>query len=290
MRIGVVGNLRYPGLGAVLERVVAVGRPLGLEFCAEASLHGEWPGPVAMLDPATPPDLVLTLGGDGTLLRAARDLGRLQIPLMGVNLGRLGFLTTATPAELEAVLADIALRAFRVEHRKTLETIIEAEDGRRQVLHVALNDVVIHKEGVARLVRLQVSIGGQQVGVYSADGLIITTPTGSTAYSLSAGGPIVVPGVDAFVITPVCAHTLGVRPLVISASEEILVEPLAPGADHLMVSVDGQQAVPLEPSGRAMVRRAPYDVSLAWREGVRYFRRMRETLGWGDIGERDASP
>jgi NAD+ kinase len=100
----------------------------------------------------------------------------------------------------------------------------------------------------------------------------------------------VVPGVDAFVITPVCAHTLGVRPLVISASEEILVEPLAPGADHLMVSVDGQQAVPLEPSGRAMVRRAPYDVSLAWREGVRYFRRMRETLGWGDIGERDASP
>jgi NAD+ kinase len=187
------------------------------------------------------------------------------------------------------VLADIAGRAFRVEHRKTLETVIEGGDGRRQVLYVALNDVVIHKEGVARLVRLRVSIGGQQVGVYSADGLIITTPTGSTAYSLSAGGPIVVPGVDAFVITPVCAHTLGVRPLVIASSEEILVEPLAPGADHLMVSVDGQQAVPLEPNGRALVRRAPYDVSLAWREGVHYFRRMRETLGWGDIGERDAS-
>lgn len=290
MKIGVVGNTRYAGLNGVLERLVAAAGKLGLELRAEASLGDAWPGTVAELEAADPPDLVLTLGGDGTLLRAARDFGRLQIPIMGVNLGRVGFLTTATPAELESVLHDIARRAFRVEHRKTLETLIEAGDGTRQLLRVALNDVVIHKEGVARLVRLRVSLGGQEVGVYSADGLIISTPTGSTAYSLSAGGPIVVPGVDAFVITPVCAHTLGVRPLVIASSEEILIEPLAPGADHLMVSVDGQQAVPMLPTDRALVRRAPYDVSVASRESVRYFRRMRETLGWGDIGEREAGP
>lgn len=290
MRIGVVGNLRYEGLGAVLARVDSAGRALGLEFSAEATLHDHWPGPVPLLDPHAPPDLLLTLGGDGTLLRAARDMGRLQVPIMGINLGRVGFLTTATPTELEAVLAEIAVRAFRVERRKTLQTTIHSAGGIPNLLHVALNDVVIHKEGVARLVRLRVSLGGQEVGVYSADGLIITTPTGSTAYSLSAGGPIVVPGVDAFVITPVCAHTLGVRPLVIASSEEILIEPLTPGADHLMVSVDGQQAVPLEPAGRAEIRRAPYDVALAFREGSRYFRRMRETLAWGDIGERESTP
>lgn len=289
MRIGVVGNTRYPRLAGVLERLVAAAHGLGLEVSAEPSLQDEWPGPVQPLDLRTPPALVLTLGGDGTLLRAARDFGRLQVPIMGVNLGRVGFLTTGVPADIEQVLADIARGAFRVEHRKTLETVIESGEGERRELRVALNDVVIHKEGVARLVRLRVSLGDHEVGVYSADGLIISTPTGSTAYSLSAGGPIVVPGVDAFVITPVCAHTLGVRPLVISSSEEILIEPLAPGAEHLMVSVDGQQAVPMHPADRARVRRAPYDVPLAWREGARYFHRLRETLGWGDIGEREAA-
>ncbi len=288
MRVGVVGNLQYPGLGDVLVRVTGAAARLGLEFAVEDSIRAMWPTPPVALDPANPPELVLTLGGDGTLLRAAREYGALQVPIMGVNLGRVGFLTTATPADLEAVLAAIAARDYRVEPRKTLETVIAGADGTRETLPVALNDVVLHKEGVARLVRLRVSLGGQEVGVYSADGLIITTPTGSTAYSLSAGGPIVVPGVESFVITPVCAHTLGVRPLVIASSEEILIEPLAPGAHHLMVSVDGQRAIPLEPEGHALVRRAPYDVHLAWLSEVRYFRRMRTILGWGDIGEREA--
>lgn len=287
MNVGVVGNLRYPGLPGILERLVAAATPLGLRFSAEVALRARWPGTVPELDPRSPPDFILTLGGDGTLLRAARDLGRLQIPIMGVNLGRVGFLTTATPGELEAVLTAIAARDYRVEHRKTLDTAIIGASGESQVLPVALNDVVIHKEGVARLVRLRVSLGGQEVGVYSADGLILTTPTGSTAYSLSAGGPIVVPGVDAFVITPVCAHTLGVRPLVIASADEILIEPLAPGAEHLMVSVDGQRSMPLQAAERAVARRGRYDIPLAFLSGARYFRRMRETLGWGDLGERE---
>jgi len=287
MKVGVAGNLQYPGLADVLGRVTASSRKLGLDFVAEESILPMWPGPVGSLDPAEPPELILTLGGDGTLLRAAREYGVLQVPIMGVNLGRVGFLTTATPVDLEAVLEAIAAQAFRVERRKTLETVIYSGAGKAEKLPVALNDVVMHKEGVARLVRLRVSLGGHEVGVYSADGLIVATPTGSTAYSLSAGGPIVVPGVESFVITPVCAHTLGVRPLVISSSEEILVEPLPPGAQHLMVSVDGQRATPLEPEGRAVVRRGPYDVCLAWLTDVRYFRRMRTILGWGDIGERE---
>lgn len=287
MKVGVVGNLQYPGLAEVLARVAGSPQGRGLEFTVEDSVRGMWPGPVPALDPGRPPALILTLGGDGTLLRAAREFGILQVPIMGVNLGRVGFLTTATPADLEGVLAAIVAREFRVEHRKTLETVISNAAGQTEILPVALNDVVFHKEGVARLVRLRVSLGAQEVGVYSADGLIVTTPTGSTAYSLSAGGPIVVPGVEAFVITPVCAHTLGVRPLVISSAEQIHIEPLPPGAEHLMVSVDGQRATPLDPAGRALVRRGPYDVSLAWLNEVRYFRRMRTILGWGDIGERE---
>lgn len=288
MRVGVVGNLQYPGLEAVLARVSTAREAFGLEFTVEDSVRPMWPEPVPPLGHGERPELILTLGGDGTLLRAAREFGAWQVPVMGVNLGRVGFLTTATPGDLERVLAAIAGGEFRVERRKTLETVIYSSSGVATVLPVALNDAVFHKEGVARLVRLRVSLGGQEVGVYSADGLIVTTPTGSTAYSLSAGGPIVVPGVESFVITPICAHTLGVRPLVISSSEEILIEPLPPGAEHLMISVDGQRATPLEPEGRAVVRRGPYDVALAWLTDVHYFRRMRTILGWGDIGEREA--
>jgi NAD+ kinase len=287
MRVGVVGNAEYAGLGEILARLDASARRVSLAFAVEDGVRSLWPEAVASLDASAPPDLILTLGGDGTLLRAAREWGFLQVPIMGVNLGRVGFLTTAMPHELEAVVTAIAARAYRVEQRKTLESVIYSATGDPQVLPIALNDVVFHKEGVARLVRLRVSLGGEEVGVYSADGLMVTTPTGSTAYSLSAGGPIVVPGVESFVITPVCAHTLGVRPLVISSSEEILIEPLTPGADHLMVSVDGQRATPLAPTGRAIVRRGPHDVSLAWLFEVSYFQRMRKILGWGDIGERE---
>lgn len=290
MKIAVFGNVRYEHLAAVLGQVAARARESGLTLSGEPALSHLWPAPVAGLSLEEPPDLVLTLGGDGTLLRAARLMGHAGIPIMGVNLGRVGFLTTATRADLDIALTAIAARAFRIEKRKALVAVIHGAAGERRELPVALNDIVIHKGGVARLVRLRVMLGTNEVGIYSADGLIITTPTGSTAYSLSAGGPIVVPGVDAFVITPICAHTLGVRPLVISSQEEIVIEPLHPGAANLMVSVDGQQAIRLEPAGHAVVRRAPYDIHLAWLEGVRYFQRMRETLRWGDISEREILP
>jgi len=290
MKVGVFGNLRYEHLAEVLRAVANRGRALGLELCSEEALDAAWPETVPILDLGRPPEVILTLGGDGTLLRAARNTAHLQIPIIGVNLGRVGFLTTATPADLDLALTAIATRSLRIEYRKTLIATLHGPDGEARPLPVALNDVVIHKEGVARLVRLRVSLGGEEVGVYSADGLIVATPTGSTAYSLSAGGPIVVPGVDAFVISPICAHTLGVRPLVIASSAEILIEPLRPGAEHLMVSVDGQQATPLEPTSRAVIRRGPYDVPLAWLAGVRYFRRVRETLRWGDIADREILP
>lgn len=285
-----MGNVRYERLGEVLATIASRAGDLGLNLTSEPALGHLWPQRVPILRDDEPPELLLTLGGDGTLLRGARAMGHHGIPIFGLNLGRVGFLTTAGRKELEPALMSVAERSFRVERRKTLAGVVFSASGESQPLPVALNDIVIHKGGVARLVRLRVMLGDQEVGVYSADGLIISTPTGSTAYSLSAGGPIVVPGVDAFVITAICAHTLGVRPLVIGSHEEILVEPVQPGAENLMISVDGQQAVRLEPNGRVRVHRGPYDIQLAWLEGSRNFRRMREILRWGDITERDFLP
>ena len=287
MRVGVLGNVRYERLAEVLATIASRAGDLGLTLSAEAALGHLWPQRVPLLHDEEPPDLLLTLGGDGTLLRGARAMGHHGVPIFGINLGRVGFLTTAGRNEIEQAMTSIAERSFRVERRKTLAGVVFGAGGDGQPLPIALNDVVVHKGGVARLVSLRVMLGDQEVGVYSADGLIISTPTGSTAYSLSAGGPIVVPGVDAFVITAICAHTLGVRPLVIGSHEEILIEPVQPGADNLMISVDGQQAVRLEPNGRARIRRGPYDLQLAWLDTSRYFRRMREILRWGDITERD---
>jgi NAD+ kinase len=290
MRVGILGNVRYERLAEVLATIASHAAELGLSLSAEPALGHLWPQRVPILHEDEPPDILLTLGGDGTLLRGARAMGHLGVPIFGINLGKVGFLTSAGRNDLERALVSVAERSFRVERRKTLAGVVFGASGESQQLPVALNDVVIHKGGVARLVRLRVMLGDQEVGVYSADGLIISTPTGSTAYSLSAGGPIVVPGVDAFVITAICAHTLGVRPLVIGSHEEILVEPVQPGADNLMISVDGQQAVRLEPNGRTRIRRGQYDIQLAGLEGSRYFRRMREILRWGDITERDFRP
>jgi NAD+ kinase len=153
---------------------------------------------------------------------------------------------------------------------------------------MAVNDIAIHKGGVARVVRINVFINGENVGPYSADGLVIATPTGSTAYSLSAGGPIVVPGVEAMVVTPIAAHTLAVRPLVVPATYRIVVEPISGWADDLLVSFDGQTGTTLAPGEKVDVRRADNRVCLIRLGGDGFFSRMRQKLHWGDLSDREA--
>ena len=140
------------------------------------------------------------------------------------------------------------------------------------------------------MVRLRVTIGNEEVGPYSADGIVVATPTGSTAYSLSAGGPIVVPGVEALVVTPICAHTLAVRPLVIPSSSEVTIEPIAPWADDLLVSFDGQVGTTLITGDKVHVRRADHRVLLVRLEGDSFFELMREKLHWGDLQHRLNAP
>jgi NAD+ kinase len=233
-------------------------------------------------------DALVTFGGDGTLLRGARLLAGCETPILGVNLGRVGFLTTATRETLDTALDCLVAGRYVTERRQALEAAIRDDAGNSRAVQMAVNDIAIHKGGVARVVRVNVFINGENVGPYSADGLVIATPTGSTAYSLSAGGPIVVPGVEAMVVTPIAAHTLAVRPLVVPAAYRIVVEPISGWADDLLVSFDGQTGTTLAPGEKVDVRRADNRVCLIRLGGDGFFSRMRQKLHWGDLSDREA--
>ena len=286
MNVGVIGNPRYPGLAAILPGMAARAKSLGLSLHSEPPLEPYWPEHLPPIGSA-PLDAMLTLGGDGTLLRGARLLKGAPVPVLGVNLGRVGFLTAALKDEGELALERLASGRYVTEERHTIKAQIVPARGETVALPVALNDVTIHKGGVARLIQLNVQVNGSDVGNYSSDGLIIATPTGSTAYSLSAGGPIIVPDVEALVITPIAAHTLAVRPLVIPANARIRVASIRPGAEDLLVSVDGQQAMTLSPEDRVELQRGDAPVILV-RFDQDYFARMRASLRWGDLSEREA--
>lgn len=285
MNVGVVGNPRYAGLAAILPALAARAGTLGLTLFSEPALEPFWPGHPAPIGTA-PLDALVTLGGDGTLLRGARLLKGAPVPVMGVNLGRVGFLTAAGRDEVDEALTRLAGGEYLVEERLTLQSHIVTSRNEVNLLPVALNDVTIHKGGVARLIRLNVRINDQDAGNYSADGLIIATPTGSTAYSLSAGGPIIVPDVEALVITPIAAHTLAVRPVVIPADARLSIRPIRPWAEDLLVSVDGQQAQTLGADDLVELRRGDASVHLV-RFQSDYFGRMRSSLRWGDLSERE---
>ena len=289
MKLGVVGNPRYGHLRGLLARLVELARPRDMTLATEADLQGLWPDPVPLisLDDA-PPDIILSLGGDGTLLRTARYIGSRGIPILGVKLGRVGFLTSAMPDEIDDMMAALARDEFTIESRTMIAATITTADGRTIDGGAALNDVVVHKGGVARVVRLQVDVDGEPVGGYSADGLIVATPTGSTAYSLSAGGPVVVPGVDALVVTPICPHTLAVRPLVVPATATIEVHVLPPwGTEDVLLSFDGQVGTPIEPDAYVRVTRAPHQARLVRLGSEGFFQRMRRKLQWGDLIDRE---
>jgi NAD+ kinase len=177
---------------------------------------------------------------------------------------------------------------YLIERRQALEAAIRDGQGETRAVQMAVNDVAVHKGGVARVVRVNVYINGENVGPYSADGIVIATPTGSTAYSLSAGGPIVVPGVEAMVVTPIAAHTLAVRPLVVPATYRIVIEPMAGWADDLLVSFDGQTGTTLAPGEKVDVRRADHRVCLIRVGGDGFITRMRKKLHWGDLSDREA--
>lgn len=286
MKVGVVGNPRYADLRTVLRELASLAPACGIQLLTEPSLVPLWDGPLSLLDEDVP-DALITCGGDGTLLRGARLLRGREVPILGVNLGRVGFLTTATRDQIPSAVEALTARRYVLERRLVLHATIVTDTGVVRSEQQALNDVVIHKSGVARIIRIRLTVDGDDLGSYSSDGIVVASPTGSTAYSLSAGGPIVAPGVEAMIVTPVCAHTLAVRPLVVPADVTICAEPMSPGHDDLLVSYDGQLGTTLTPGDRVFIRRSPGSVLLVRLGDEGYFTRMRQKLGWGDLAGRE---
>lgn len=228
-------------------------------------------------------DLVVALGGDGTLLRAARLVAERGTPVFGVNLGQLGFLTNTAEAEIEEGLARVLAGEGEIDRRFTLSAqVVAAGRPKGEALH-ALNDVVIHKPGAARVTPIHLAVRDgdliDEIGSFSADGVILATPTGSTAYSLSAGGPIIVPEVECIVVTAICPHSLAVRPLVVPARDTINVRPLDP-SHELQLTVDGQVARTLDPRDEVVVARGGHDVALVRLPDQTFFGTMRRKLNW----------
>jgi NAD+ kinase len=284
-RVGVIGHRGYAGLSGVLAALLELAPVLGVTLVFEDELY-EIAEEGEPLQDSAGLDLLLTLGGDGTLLRGARFLGAHDIPILGVNLGRLGFLTSCGGTEFEEALRLWARGEFTAEQRMTLDAQAWSVDGEPRGRWRCLNDVVLHKGGFARVVRFGVHVNGEPLGAYGADGVVICTPTGSTGYSLSAGGPVVVPTVESILVTPVSPHTLAMRPLVVPPEAEVSVRA-EDGPEGLLVTVDGQVGTTFRAGETLIVRRASTPVRIVRFPGTSFFERLRHKLGWGGLSERD---
>jgi NAD+ kinase len=225
-------------------------------------------------------DLAIAMGGDGTLLNAARSLVDFQVPILGVNLGRLGFLADVSPAEMPVSLEEVLSGRFREEERSLLHAEI-VRDGRIISQTDALNDVVAHKRDVARMIEVDTFLDGRFLNAYRADGLIIATPTGSTAYALSGGGPIIHPTLEAVVIVPICPHTLTHRPIVVTADSVIEVLLNASNTTQTQVTCDGQISLAIEPGDHIVIRKKSPKLKLIHPINHDYFELLRAKLGWG---------
>ncbi|MGH7710356.1 MAG: NAD(+)/NADH kinase [Gemmatimonadaceae bacterium] len=281
MRVGVVGNLGYADLQSSLRQLGAAAPEAGAELVFEPelqSLLGEHAKPFD----TSGLDALITLGGDGTLLRAARLLAGREIPILGVNFGQLGFLTACRRDDAELALARLVRKDFVAEPRMVLEAFAEGGQVSGERWY-ALNDVVLHVGGKARMMRLRVEADGDLVGSFAADGLIVSTPTGSTAYSLSAGGPVVDPSLDSIVLTPVSAHTLAIRPLLLAPTTTVAIS-IAGESGERRLTVDGQVGRSLGDSEALCVRRAAHRALLVRFPDTSFFRRLREKLAWTTPG------
>ena len=226
-------------------------------------------------------ECVLVLGGDGTLLQAARELLQRHIPLLGINLGTLGFLTSAEKSELPKCLDSVLDDSCSIDERMMLEGV--AYHGSEKIqMNIALNDVIIARAGFSRLVELKIYVNGELLSIYKADGIIVSTPTGSTGYSLSAGGPIIFPQTDVIVITPICPHSLQARSLVVSGEDRIMIEigrRRKTQKEEAMVTFDGRSAQELETGDRIEIYKAQETTQLIRLKGRSFYQVLQNKIG-----------
>lgn len=279
-RVGIVGQSRDPTLESVADTLNRLASRYDLELFPERELGDVFDAAGDFIPGRF--DLLMSFGGDGTLLRGARLVATHHTPVLGVNLGHLGFLTSVGPGEFEPALDSVMSGDYWLDTRFTLEARVVAADGSPGGEHMALNDAVLHKGGFARVIRLAIFLGDdrEEVGEYTADGIILATPTGSTAYSLSAGGGIVAPEMECLLATPICPHTLAVRPLVLPADTVIEVEIREPSTE-VVLTLDGQEGEALTNGDRLVVSRGEATVPLVRLHGQSFFSTLRRKLHWG---------
>ena len=289
MTYGITGNPTKDALWAPLSALTRWLHRRDLDFRLDPALaHGlvergladdALVGEYARTDPADGADVLLSFGGDGTLLRTAHRAD--GTPILGVNIGRLGFLTKVEVTEVEAAIEAIEAGETGVEERMTLA--VEVADGDLgEVPNWALNDVVIDKSGTTSMIQVEATVDGDYLNTYWADGLVIATPTGSTAYALSVGGPIVTPGTETIVVAPIAPHTLTARPIVLPCFSELTLKvetrghPFAFACDGVSALLDGGAVV--------RIRRATHEVKLVTLPDRDYFQTIRDKLSWGQGG------
>lgn len=280
-RVGIVPRKSHPAAMETARSLCRWLRDRGREVYLEASAEGDFAAE------RLPPeelreriDFLVVLGGDGTLIYAARLLAGRPVPIFGVNMGSLGFMTEIPVADLLPTLEEALEGRYQVSPRMKLDAALYRE-GREIVRQEVLNDVVISKGALARIADLDVAIDGNLVTVYKADGIIVATPTGSTAYSLSAGGPIVYPSLEAVVLSPICPHTLTQRPIVVPPDRVIAIT-LSSSNGEVYLTFDGQSGLPMEQGDRVEIARSADLALLVRNPHLDYFSILRAKLRWGE--------
>ena len=281
-RIGIVANAEKPKSPDYALRLADWGRRKGLEIFLEdriAAKVGEAGHPLALL--ASPAQLLVVFGGDGTILRTARVVCTQDIPIVGVNLGSFGYLTDVNLSEVFDALDVILKGGARIERRMMLDVVLNAGKGGEET-HSVLNDAVINRGNLSRLVELETLVDNRYLATFKSDGLIISTPTGSTAYSLSAGGPIVFPTQQSIILNPICPHTLTNRPILLPADVtlKIILWTKDQGAT---LTLDGQISAHLGPGDSVTIRKSQYTTSLVCSPHRDYLQILRSKLGWGGM-------
>jgi NAD+ kinase len=281
--VAIISKPGKPELGVFLPDLVRKLKEYGYQALLDPESAVFLPGnPVIQREAiaAAKPEYVIVLGGDGTLLAAARAVAKSEIPILAVNLGSLGFLTEITMEETFDAIQAMEDKLALPQSRAMLECAVHLK-GSGEQRFFALNDVVINKSSIARLIEVDVKVNGEFVANYKADGVIVATPTGSTAYSLAAGGPVLEPTVEAFVITPVSPHALTNRPLVVR--DTAIIELIIRGKhDAVNITVDGQLSLPAEENDSIVCRRAEHSIHLLRLPNRKFFDVLRKKLKWGE--------
>jgi NAD+ kinase len=279
--IGITANINNPLVPQALQKVIKWCRKNRVKFKVDSAFATPEISPHQLCNKDRlwqGNDLLVSLGGDGTLLSAAQAAGRHQIPILGINLGGLGFLTQLTVKEIESGLNRVKRGDYSTERRLALQ--VHKIKLRQDKNLFALNDAIVHKGDVAHLISFEIWVGKEFICSFTADGLIISTPTGSTAYSLAAGGPIIHPQMEAIIVTPICPQTMATRPIIFSADEKLVVK-LDRVRAKSQVLVDGQSGFALHKGDQVEIKRAKHKVTLIKFPEASFYNVLRQKLHWG---------